>query len=233
MKCRLGLSIIFAFFLTAELFGLSIRVLPGGIPVGNPEQLVREGIRLGNTQLLRQAWDAYEKAVAIDPQYLEGYLQLGRIFFHLSLLSGANEYDFAKAKKYAQTAMDLSPQNPDVHHVMGIVLSGNGAYVDAMDELKLALALNPGNEFIIGDLASIYLALRQPDWAIEYLEGKHLKNGWSYYVLGLAWLQKNQKGKAFLNFKKAEKIGFSDYWLNLAFDSLKRDIFIHLPFYGK
>ena len=216
--------------MAGSLSALSIRVLPGGIPIGSADQMIAEGTRLGSTQLLRQAWDAYEKAVKMDPKMLNGYLQLGRIYFQLSLLHAANADDFNKAKSYIDKAMAMAPDNQDVHHTMGMVLSGKGEYLDALDELKLALSFNPGNEYVICDLASIHLALRQPDKTIHMLEGKSLKNGWSYFVLAMAWLQKQQKGHALLNLKKAEKIGFSGYWLDLAMDAVKRDISVSIPF---
>lgn len=228
---------VFKFWVSALLFllipaawGLSIRVLPGGIPVASPEQLIAEGIRLGSSQLLRQAWSEYEKAVHLEPKLIEGYLQLGRIYFQLSLLSAVGGDDFQRAKSYAEKALILSPKSAESHRAMAMVLSGKGSYLNAMDELRLALTLNPGNEYILSDMAIIHLALRQPDKAVEILEGRSLKSGWSYYVLALAWLQQGQKGRALLNFKKAEKVGFSGYWLDLAFDALKRDLPISLPF---
>ncbi len=219
-------SLIFSF----HLFALSIRVLPGGIPVGSAEHLMAEGIRLGSSQLLRQAWEAYEKAVQLEPASLMGYLQLGRIYFHLSLLNSSNDRDYELAKAYAEKAVSLSPKSSDAHHVLGMVLSGRGAYIDAIDELHLAWSLNPANEYILGDLASIHLALRQPEKAVDFLEGKSLRTGWSYFVLGLAWLQKGEKGKALINFKKAEKSGFSEYWLNMAYGAVQKNLPIPIPF---
>lgn len=227
---RLVILVVVLCALAAQsLLALSIRVLPGGIPVGEPEQLMAEGIRLGNTQLLRQAWDVYTGAVKLHPESLHPYLQLGRIYFHLSLLNAVSDQDFDDARVYAKKALELSPENAEAHQVMGLVLSGRGAHLDAMDELKMALSLNPANEFILCDMASIHLALKQPDKTIEMLEGKSLKNGWSYFVLGLAWLQKQEKGRALINFKKAERSGFSGYWLEMALNGLKRDLNIPIP----
>ncbi|RCK81717.1 MAG: hypothetical protein OZSIB_0851 [Candidatus Ozemobacter sibiricus] len=214
--------------LAGSSFAVSIRVLPGGIPVGSAEQLMREGIRLGSSQMLRQAWDSYEKAVALNPEYLEGYLQLGRIFFHLSLLGTATAEESRKAQHFADVLLEKAPEIADAHRLMGMVLSGKGAYLDALQELQLALHLNPGNEFVICDLASIHLALKQPEQTIGLLEGRSLRDGWSYYILGMAWLQKGERGRAMLNFKKARALGFSGYWLDLAFQRLGEELSLPL-----
>ncbi len=216
------------FSLVGVASAVSIRVLPGGIPLGSAEQLMREGIRLGSSQLLRQAWDAYEKAVALDPEYLEGYLHLGRIYFHLSLLGNATAEESRKAQYFADILLEKAPEVADAHRLMGMVLSGKGAYLDALQELQLALHLNPGNEFVICDMASIHLALKQPDQTISLLEGRSLRDGWSYYILGMAWLQKGEKGRAMINFKKSRALGFSGYWLDMAFQKLGEDLSLPL-----
>jgi tetratricopeptide (TPR) repeat protein len=208
---------------------LSIRVLPGGIPVGSPEQLMSEGIRLGNSHLLRQAWNEYEKSVTLAPHKLEGYYQLGRIFFHLSLLRSAGTADSAKALGYARQALALAPQAAESHRILALVFSGKGAYLDAMDELRLAMQLNPGNEFVLCDMAVIHLALRQPAKAVALLEGQSLKNGWSYFVLAVAWMQQGQNGKALINLKKAERSGFVGFWLDQAQNAIKQGRPLDLP----
>lgn len=203
---------------------VSVRVLQGGIPVGDLQQLVEEGFRLGNERMLRQAWDAYEKAVHLDPDAIDGYRQLGRVYFNLSLIGATGDADFARASEYARLLEVKEPGSADAHHIMGLVLSGKGAFLDALDELRLALSLKPANELILCDIASIHLALHQPDETIRMLEGKALKRGWSYYILAMAWLQKGERGRAWLNLLKARKQGFSGYWVDTTLEMLMRDI---------
>lgn len=203
---------------------VSVRVLQGGIPVADLQQLVEEGFRLGNERMLRQAWDAYEKAVHLDPDATDGYRQLGRVYFDLSLIGAAHDEDYARASEYARLLGMKEPGSADAHHLMGIVLSGKGAFLDALDELRLALSLKPANELILCDIASIHLALHQPDETIRILEGKALKRGWSYYILAMAWLQKGERGRAWLNLLKARTQGFSGYWVDTTLEMLMRDI---------
>ncbi len=207
---------------------ISIRVFPGGIPLGSAQQLMDEGMRLGNTQMLRQAWDAYEKAVKLDPNSSQGYLGMGRIFFYLSMLDAAGPEDVSRAQKLAEVASTGNLAPGDVHYLLGMVLSGKGAYLDAVDELKLALYFNPGNEFILCDLASIHLTLHQSDAIIELLEGKNLRSGWAYLNLAMAWLQKGEKGKAWLNLVKAQKLGYTGYWLEKTKTLIQKDLLINV-----
>jgi len=203
---------------------VSVRVLQGGIPIAEPQQLVEEGLRLGNEQMLRQAWDVYEKAIQLDPGTTDGYRQLGRVYFNLSLIGAAKDDDYVRASEYARLLGSRDPGSADAHHLMGVVLSGKGAYLDALDELRLALSLKPANELILCDIASIHLALHQPEETIRMLEGKTLHRGWSYYILSMAWLQKGERGRAWLNLLKARKHGFSGYWVDTTLDMLLRDI---------
>jgi len=193
---------------------LSIRVLEGGIPIIDPGKMMEDGLRLGNTELLRQAWRHYEDSVTLPEGMGNGYLELGRIYFYLSLLGSSNESDYNIAEHFARQAIADNPENADAHHALGLILAGRGAFLDAFEELTLALHLNPTNEFLLVDLASLHLALHQPVKTIEYLEGRSHKTGWAYVVLAMAWSQQNQKGKAILNLLKARKMGFGGYWID-------------------
>ena len=193
---------------------LSIRVLEGGIPIIDPGKMMEDGLRLGNTELLRQAWRHYEDSVTLPESMGNGYLELGRIYFYLSLLGSSNESDYNIAEHFARQAIADNPENADAHHALGLILAGRGAFLDAFEELTPALHLNPTNEFLLVDLASLHLALHQPIKTIEYLEGRSHKTGWAYVVLAMAWSQQNQKGKAILNLLKARKMGFGGYWID-------------------
>lgn len=221
------------FYCSLQCYAVSIKVAEGGLPIVSAEELMNIGIKQGSEIMLRRAWENYEKAININKSYKDGYLKLGRIFFHLSLLGKATEEDIQKINlasielsknKKEETKTDDS----DVHWLMGLILAGQGKYLDALNELRLALALRPGNEFIICDLAYIHLALKQPKDAINLLTGINAKDGWTYFLQGLAWLQLNQKGKAIINFMKAQKHGFSGYWLNLALNKLSVETKLNL-----
>ncbi|GAB4270728.1 MAG: hypothetical protein Kow0029_07760 [Candidatus Rifleibacteriota bacterium] len=198
---------------SATLFGMPVTIVEGGIPVASPQKLIEEGIRLGNAEMLRKAWSHYEDTLLLSGASPLGCLELGKIYYHLSLLGESTEDDFDTAEFFARQAVSDNPESPDAHRALGLVLAGRGAYLDAMEELTLALHLSPGNQLLICDLAALHLTLHQPKKTIELLEGKNHTNGWTYVVLAMAWMQQNQKGKAILNLLKAKKLGYSGYWV--------------------
>lgn len=208
------LAVVISCFFATPASALSIRVLEGGIPIIDPHKMVEDGMRLGNTELLREAWRHYEESVSLPDTFGKGYLELGRIYFYLSLLGTSTDSEYNLAESFARQAIERDPQNADAHHALGLILAGRGAFLDAFEELTLALHLNPTNEFLIVDLASLHLALHQPIKTIEYLEGRSHKNGWAFVVLAMAWSQQNQKGKAILNLLKARKMGYGGYWID-------------------
>lgn len=218
------LSVVFLFGCSLTASALSIRVLEGGIPLLDPQKIVEDGIRQGNVELLRKAWKHYEEAMRGNQDMGEGYLELGKIYFHLSLLGQSTQSDFDTAEFYARQAIEKNPENSDAHRALGLILAGRGAYLDAFEELTLALYLKPGNEFLICDLASLHLALHQPVKTIEYLEGRNHDNGWAYVVLAMAWIQQEQRGKAILNLLKAKKQGFSGYWIDTMLEQLSQEL---------
>lgn len=222
------LPAVFLFAFAATASAQSIRVLEGGIPIVEFQKMVDEGLRLGNAELLRQAWEHYEDAVKFSEGNGSDYLELGKIYFYLSLLGNSTQEDFDTAEFYARRAVSENPADANAHRALGLVLAGRGAFLDAFEELTLALNLNPTNEFLICDLASLHLALHQPIKTIEYLEGRNHKSGWAYVVLAMAWTQQDQKGKAILNLLKAKKMGFTGYWIDTMLGQLAEEF--HLPF---
>jgi tetratricopeptide (TPR) repeat protein len=225
---KMKLFVLPAVFLLASAIAasaLSIRVVEGGIPLVDPQEMIEEGIRKGSVDLLRQAWRHYEDSLLFNEKEAKtAYLELGKIYFHLSLLGYSTQSEFDTAEHYAREAVARDPENSDAHRALGLIFAGRGAFLDAYEELTLALYLNPGNEFLVYDLAALHLALRQPAKTIEYLEGRNHKNGWPYVVLAMAWTQQEQRGKAILNLLKAKRLGYSGYWVDTMLAQLSEEV---------
>lgn len=207
--------------LSAE--AVSIRVMDGGIPLGDYHSMVEDGLRLGSTELLREAWTHYEDAIKFDKDQkfaTTSYLELGRIYFYLSLLGNATNEDYAKVEGYAKEALYAYPDDSNVHEALGLIFAGKGSYMDAFEELSLALNLNPANEMVLCDMASLHLALHEPDKTIEDLEKTSECNGWGQIILAMAYSQKEQLGRAYLALLRAEKLGYKGYWV----DSMRKSL---------
>ncbi len=204
----------------SQAHSMPVTIIEGGIPVIDPQQLIDEGIRLGNKELLRQAWKHYENMISLSGANPFTTLEMGRIYYNLSLLGESTEEDFDTAEFFARQAVSDSPSDSDAHHALGLILAGRGAYLDAFEELSLAWHLNPVNQLLIYDLAAIHISLHQPEKTIEMLEGKNHQSGWPYVLLAMAWAQESQKGRAIINLMKARRLGHSGYWVEQMIDRL-------------
>ncbi len=221
---KINLLFIFCFFslITINANALSIRLVEG-VPLGNYETMIEDGLRLGNAELLRTAWSHYEQAIKFDNKETvvpTSYLELGKIYFYLSLLGCSTEEEYFKAESYARRILDSSPDDSDAHRALGLIFAGHGSYMDAFQEFSLALKLNPTNDMVICDMASLHLALHQPDKTIEYIEKLKGNHGWNQILLAMAYSQKEMNGRAFVAIKKAERLGYKGYWV----DSMKKSI---------
>lgn len=230
-KAKLSLiSLFFALICIHSVIAMPVTIIEG-VPVVDSRQLVEEGIRLGNSELLRQAWQHYEEMISLSGATPLASLEMGKIYYHLSLLGQSTEEDYDTAEFFARQAVADNPVNSDAHHALGLILAGRGAYLDAFEELNLAWHLNPGNELLIYDLAAMHITLRQPRKTIEMLEGKNHESGWPYVLLAMAWAQQQQKGKAIINLMKAKKLGHSGYWVDQMFNQLSQELGLPLDNY--
>lgn len=221
---KIKFLIIFLAFMTMTVSAqaLSIRVVEG-VPLGDYETMVEDGLRLGNAELLRTAWNHYEEAINFeskDDVVASSYLELGKIYFYLSLLDCSTEEDYFKAEGYARKLLNESPEDADAHRALGLIFAGHGSYMDAFEEFSLALKLNPTNDLVVCDMASLHLALHQPDKTIEYLERLKANKGWNQILLAMAYSQKDLNGRAYLALSRAEKLGYKGYWV----DSMKKNL---------
>ena len=234
MSINNKIKFIFIFYIfmtiTISASALSIRVVEG-VPLGDYEAMVEDGLRLGNSELLRTAWNHYEEAINFenkDDIAAASYLELGKIYFYLSLLGCSTEDDFFRAESYARKLLNESPDDSDAHRALGLIFAGHGSYMDAFEEFKLALKLNPTNELVICDMASLHLALHQPDKTIEYLEQLKANRGWNQILLAMAYSQKDLNGRAYLALRRAEKLGYKGYWVDSMKQKLSEKISVNL-----
>lgn len=216
-KIKFNIIFLFFLFLAIRAQALSIRVVEG-VPLGNYETMVEDGLRLGNAELLRKAWTHYENAISFDSKEspeASSYLELGKIYFYLSLLGCSTEEEYFKAEGYARKILEEYPDDANSHRALGLIFAGHGSYMDAFEEFSLALKLNPTNELVVCDMASLHLALHKPDKTIEYLEKLQANRGWNQVLLAMAYSQKQLNGRAYLAILRAEKLGYKGYWVDL------------------
>lgn len=86
-----------------------------------------------------RASEAAQEAIALDPQLAAGYQSLA--------VNLTFKPDWAAAEKAFRTAIQLEPDNPDIHHAFGLVLLAASAerLPQAEAELRRAVQLEPGD----------------------------------------------------------------------------------------
>ena len=127
-----------------------------------------------------RAADAYNKAIALAPNYPKSYLSLGKLYFDSNDNSNAQKFtqkaidlkqnytdavflmaqievaggDTAGATQRLQDATLFDPNNPDTYFELGLIRYQNGDYTDAATAFKSTIVIN--NQYLN---AWYYLAL--------------------------------------------------------------------------
>jgi tetratricopeptide (TPR) repeat protein len=78
---------------------------------------------------LRQVETLLRKAVAVDPQCADGYLQLGNLY--------SSQRDYVKAISFYERAIKVNPQLGDAHYRLGVAYDRTGNRDKAQQEFRL------------------------------------------------------------------------------------------------
>lgn len=114
---------------------------------------------------LAEAVTAYERAIALDPNYQAAYANLGVVYYQ--------QQQFELAASQYEKALELNPDDGDVAYNLGVLylqqaLSGSEGDPDsalieqAISQLQAALNINPNLAEPHFSLGVAYLALNQP-----------------------------------------------------------------------
>ncbi|MEE4261430.1 MAG: tetratricopeptide repeat protein [Desulfobacteraceae bacterium] len=98
-------------------------------------------------------------------------------------------------------ALELDPNNVNVHNSLGVCYGLQGQYDSAIAEFKKAIALAPREYMALYNLGLVHLLMKQPDRALEYFLGADKINGNNYEVTF-------QTGKLYLETGNFEKSRF-------------------------
>ena len=147
-----------------------------GKPTENLEawQLFLRGRHLyqnrGEAQLARSV-ELLKQAVALDPQFAEAWANLAAA----NMVYGFGRDDdfelyYRDGRQAALRAIQIDPKNGFAHAVLGLVHVGNFAWDDAMQELDLAIELNPNETNSLLWKGIALLALGYIDQALVVLQ---------------------------------------------------------------
>ena len=138
------------------------------------------------------------KALALDESLAEAHASL-------SIALEYHDMDWSGAEKEIKRAVELSPNNSQVHLAYGDLLSNLGRFDEATSEFKTAQELDPTSAVTISYLAYHFGRTGDYDRAItESQKALELEPdaGWPLGALGFAYLYKGEPAKALGVFQK-------------------------------
>jgi adenylate cyclase len=146
---------------------------------------------------LYEARKCLERSIAIDPGYARAYAILARSYTYAYVEPRDHDYldpaTLERADQLARIAVQLDANLPQVHTLLGAILSFKGRHEEAVAECEQAFALNPNySDYGVG-LCLIFAG--QPARAIEVMQAsmrlEPFRNavrlaymGHAHYVLG-------------------------------------------------
>jgi serine/threonine-protein kinase len=138
------------------------------------------------------------KALALDESLAEAHASL-------SIALEYHDMDWSGAEKEIKRAVELSPNNSQVHLAYGDLLSNLGRFDEATSEFKTAQELDPTSAVTISYLAYHFVRTGDYDRAItESQKALELEPdaGWPLGALGFAYLYKGEPAKTLGVFQK-------------------------------
>ena len=119
---------------------------------------------------LRKALAFYEQAVALDPRFAQAWARIAgassALYFNATPTPELSE----RARRAAETAISLAPNDPESHSAMGtykrLVL---GDFRGAQEHYARGMSLAPGNADLMSDAAAVERSLGQWDTAQRLL----------------------------------------------------------------
>jgi predicted O-linked N-acetylglucosamine transferase (SPINDLY family) len=118
------------------------------------------GIALTKQGNLDDAIAAFQRTLAIKPDYAEAHNNMGNVFKRLSRLN--------EAKDAYRRALVIKPDYAEAHNNMGAVLHEQGRLDKAIESYQRALAIKP--DFALAEMQMIHLMDHVCDWRSQNLK---------------------------------------------------------------
>jgi tetratricopeptide (TPR) repeat protein len=119
---------------------------PAYAGLANTYVLLREYYVMPDEEAFTKAKAAAEHAIALDPRLGEAHASLGFIDFFWS-------WDAASAEREFRTALAEDPASAHAHHWYGSMLTHEGRYQEALEQLNIAQRLEPTSAAILSTRA--------------------------------------------------------------------------------
>ena len=139
----------------------------------------------------------FKKAIAINPNYLESYINIGLLY--------SKEGNAKKAISYYEKAIAIDADFTEEHYNLGMVYAEKGKLDKAISEFKTCVSINP-------ELAKAHLQL-----GTAYLsKGVNSKAADHFYKAELLFLKRDDKGSALKACEGLKQTGSKELERNLS-----------------
>jgi tetratricopeptide (TPR) repeat protein len=180
----------------------------------------------GSAAELETAIELYRQAIHIDSLFATAYAELAFAFYCKMAYHGAPLEWADSALVWAQRAVDLDPELPRAHNVLGISHSGLGRPDAAKEAYLQAVRLNPSYSSPLNNLGFDALNMGRCDEAYEWLTRAHEVNPKDVYPIAnladaamcmdmdaeaVRWLEELDEAEEPL-------VGYQAYWIMLAWN---------------
>lgn len=152
-------------------------------------------------QAYKHARSFAQEALKLDGNLAEVYVSLGLVYIFV-------DWNLKEARKTFRKALTLKPGDANVHHAHYVYLTAAGRLDDAVEEMQLAVQLDPLSLPINHSLANAYLCAKKYEEALDQTN-KTLEldqnfrsvwetKGWAHFLLG----ERKKAIDSFLKFQK-------------------------------
>ena len=149
-----------------------LRVVDGGAPLpamgrpalqeGDRERWNDYGIGLFLQGDLRAARVAFAKVTEIEPKYVDGWVNLGRV--------ALGEGDLEEARRVLDRALEMDPALPRTHHFLGVLEKTLGAYDKSLAHFRAAEAKYPRDRVVLNQIGRVLFLKRDYRGAVRELD---------------------------------------------------------------
>jgi predicted O-linked N-acetylglucosamine transferase (SPINDLY family) len=156
---------------------------------------------LGNALARKGEWQqaitSYQRTVKLDPNWAEGYANIGCIL--------TQQGQHQNAISYFKQAIQIKPNLPELHLHIGHAYARSSQYQLAIQHYKKLAQLKPIESLAYANLGNIYSVIGEIDKSIEsYQDALEIQPKWPEIYCRLAHIQKQQDPyKAVANLEKA------------------------------
>ncbi|CAN5529143.1 adenylate/guanylate cyclase domain-containing protein [soil metagenome] len=158
----------------------------------------------------------YEKAIALDPGYARAYALLSNLL-RLGWEENMDGFEtkLEQAYEYARKAVELDPNDPLSHRVMGAVYLNRRAFDLAETHYRKAIAMNPNSSVTMASSGFLFSYVGHADEAVERIkEAKRIdpffEPSWYWSSLGVAHFAARQYEEAIVALNRSHA---RPYWM--------------------